>query len=42
MVASQAQLFEKKFPGRKAIYKAVICGTSSSLALDQSKVLRFD
>lgn len=41
-MTSQAQLLEDNFPGRKAIYKAMICGTFSSLALDPSQVLLVD
>lgn len=40
MANHQQWLFESKFPVRKAIYKAVICATFSSLASDPSQVLR--
>lgn len=40
MASHQRWLFENNFPVRKAIYKALICGTFSSLASDPSQVLR--
>lgn len=40
MASHQRWLFENNFPVRRAIYKALICGTFSSLASDPSQVLR--
>lgn len=40
MASHQRRSFENHFPVRKAIYKAMICGTFSSLASDPSQVLR--